>query len=85
MLTEYIEAAMRKAQYKLLNDEEGYFGRIPGFRGLWANAPTKRQCRKELRSTLESWIVVSLRLDLPMPVVAGINLNLRKPRTRKVA
>jgi hypothetical protein len=33
MLTDYVAAAMHKAKYKILNDEEGYFGEIPGFRG----------------------------------------------------
>ena len=86
MLTEYVEAAMRKAKYKLLNKEEGYFGRIPGFRGLWANEATLKACRKELRSVLEGWIIVSLRHGMSLPVVDGINLNERKPRGgRKVA
>jgi predicted RNase H-like HicB family nuclease len=85
MLTEYIDAAMKRAKYKLLGNGEGYFGTIPGFKGLWANADTLRECRKELRSVLESWLIVSFRLDMNVPVVAGINLNHRKPRRRKVA
>jgi predicted RNase H-like HicB family nuclease len=85
MLTEYIEAAMKRAKYKLLADDEGYFGTIPGFRGLWGHADTLRKCRKDLRGALESWLIVSFRLDMNVPVVAGINLNQRKPRRRKVA
>ena len=85
MLTEYIEAAMRKAKIKPLNKEEGYFGTIPGLRGVWANADTISACRKELRSVLEDWILVGVRLGHRLPVVAGINLNARRPRAKKVA
>ena len=37
MLTRYIEAAMAKAKYEILDDGT-YFGEIPGFRGVWSNA-----------------------------------------------
>ena len=85
MLTEYVDAAMRKAKYKLLNDREGFLGRIPGFRGVWANAPLLEACRQELREVLEAWILVRVRHGLDLPVVGGINLNQRRPRKRKVA
>jgi hypothetical protein len=40
MLTADITAAMRKAHYELLPDEEGYFGSIENLEGIWANAET---------------------------------------------
>ncbi len=85
MLTEYVEAAMARAKYKILDEDEGFFGEIPGFRGVWSNADTLEGCRKELREVLESWMLVSLRLGLTLPIVAGLNLNPRKGRKRKVA
>jgi predicted RNase H-like HicB family nuclease len=86
MLTDYIEAAMRKAKYKILGGREGFFGEIPGFRGLWANAKTLEACRDELRSVLESWMVIKLRHnDDDLPVVEGINLNPKTPKRSKVA
>ena len=85
MLTEYVDAAMKKAKYKLLGGGEGYFGRIPGFRGVWSNTDTLPECRKELRSVLESWMLFRLREGLSLPIVAGINLTARKPKKRKVA
>ena len=33
MLTNYIQAAMRKAHYEILSDGEGYFGSIPDLQG----------------------------------------------------
>jgi len=86
MLTEYIEAAMRKAKYELLDDGEGYFGRIPPCRGVWGNADTLEECRDDLRDALESWVLVGLRLGHTLPVIDRINLNGRKTsRKRKVA
>ena len=83
MLTDYVEAAMRKAKYKLLDSDEGYAGTIPGFRGLWANAKSLKGCRTELRSVLEDWLLIKLRHnDDDLPVVAGMNLN-PKPRPKK--
>lgn len=37
MLTSYIQAAMHRAVYKLLEDKT-FFGEIPELKGLWANA-----------------------------------------------
>ena len=83
MLTDYVEAAMRKAKYKLLGSDEGYVGTIPGFRGLWANARSLKNCRIELRSVLEDWLLIKLRHnDDDLPTVEGINLN-PKPRVKK--
>jgi predicted RNase H-like HicB family nuclease len=76
MLTDYINAAMSKAEYEDIGDE-GWFARIPGFAGLWASAPTLDETRKELRSTLEDWLLIGLRLDHPLPVVDGLDLNVR--------
>ena len=83
MLTEYIEAAMRKAKYKYIGDEDGYFATIPRFKGLWANARSLRGCRKELRSVLEDWILISFHHQIRVPVVDGLNINPRRTRTRK--
>ncbi|MBC7783013.1 MAG: type II toxin-antitoxin system HicB family antitoxin [Burkholderiales bacterium] len=86
MLTPYINAAMRKAKYRVLGGKEGFYGEIPGFPGLWANARTLEQCREELRSTLEAWIVVKLRHnDNDMPTVGGVNLNVKLSKKAKVA
>ena len=55
MLTEYFEAAMKKARYEILTDDKSFYGSIPGFQGVWANGPTLEGCRAELRETLEDW------------------------------
>ncbi|HKZ50349.1 MAG TPA: type II toxin-antitoxin system HicB family antitoxin [Dehalococcoidia bacterium] len=62
MLTEYIEAAMRMAKYKILKDGT-YFGEAPGFQGVWANEETLEECRRVLQEVLEEWLVLKLRDD----------------------
>jgi predicted RNase H-like HicB family nuclease len=80
MLTDYVEAAMRRAKYKILPANEGFFGEISGFKGVWANHDTLEACRDELREVLEDWMLVSVRLGFKLPVIAGIDLNESKPR-----
>ncbi len=44
MLTNYIQAAMHQAGYEILTDDNSFYGEIPGFQGVWANAPTLEAC-----------------------------------------
>jgi predicted RNase H-like HicB family nuclease len=73
MLTTYIQNAMRLAKYEILEDGK-YYGEIPGFQGVWAQADNLEDCRDELQSALEDWLVLGLRLGHKLPVVAGIQL-----------
>ncbi|MBI4505122.1 MAG: type II toxin-antitoxin system HicB family antitoxin [Chloroflexi bacterium] len=77
MLTEYIEAAMKRARCRVIGDDT-YFGEIPGFQGVWSNANSPEECLRELREVLEDWIVLGLRHDDPMPEVDGLTLTLKK-------
>jgi predicted RNase H-like HicB family nuclease len=76
LLTDYLDAAMHNAEYEDLGDE-GWFARIPGFAGLWASGSTRDEACQELRSTLEDWLLIGLRLGHPLPVVDGIDLNVQ--------
>lgn len=74
ILTDYVNHALARAVYDKL--EDGTFaGRIPPCKGVVAFGSTLRECEDELRSTLEDWILVGIKLGHPMPVIAGINLN----------
>ena len=59
MLKKYIQIAMMRARYKILDDGT-FFGNIKGFQGVWANADTLEACRNELEEVLEGWIILSL-------------------------
>lgn len=77
MLVEYVQGALEKAEYKKLEDGT-WFAKIPGFLGVWANGKTVEECRKELMEVLEEWLVLKLRDGDPIPVVKGIEINIKK-------
>ena len=74
MLTEYIQQAMRRAKYELMENGR-FFGRIPQCQGLWAEGTSLEECRDELQSTLEDWLLLGLQLGHTLPVFEGIDLN----------
>lgn len=71
MIIEYINAAMKQARYKIIKDDEPYYGEIPSCRGVWATGKTLEQCRENLEDTLEGWIVVRLQHGLTIPTLRG--------------
>lgn len=78
MLLEYIQSAMKRAHYEILPDGEGYYGKIPQFKGVWANADTLEECRSELQEVLDEWVVISLKNGNEIPVINGIDLDFKK-------
>jgi predicted RNase H-like HicB family nuclease len=80
MLTQYIQAAMREAKCEILEGDEGFYGEIPGFQGVYSNAKTLSKCRDMLQEVLEGWILLHVADNTPLPKVAGIRLQFSKPR-----
>jgi predicted RNase H-like HicB family nuclease len=65
--------------------EDGSFvGRIPKCKGVIVFAKLLRKCEDELRSTLEDWIYVGIKLGHRLPVIDGISLNRRPHRESMV-
>ena len=62
MLTAYVQTAMRKARYEILEDGS-YYGEIPGFQGVFANAETLEACREQLQEVLEGWMRLSFQTE----------------------
>jgi len=82
VLSDYVEQAMAQAVYDKL--EDGTFaGRIPACTGVVAFGANLAECQRELRSTLEEWILLGLKLRHPLPVIGGIDLN-REPQREPV-
>ena len=78
MLTQYIQAAMHQAKYEILSDDGSFYGEIPGFQGVWANAQTLEDCREELAEVLEEWIFLNLSDNMPLPIVNGLKLAVER-------
>jgi predicted RNase H-like HicB family nuclease len=82
ILTDYVNKALEHALYDKL--EDGTFtGRISVCPGVVAFGKTLRKCEVELRSTLEDWILVGLKLGHTLPVIGGIDLN-KEPECESV-
>jgi predicted RNase H-like HicB family nuclease len=77
MIFEYCQKAIEKAEYKRLDDGT-WFCEIPGFKGVWANAGNVEDCRKELISVLEEWIILKLRDGDVIPEVDGLSVEISR-------
>lgn len=75
MLSQYMEKALERAEYKRLDDGT-WFAEIPGFSGVWANAPTVEVCRRELLEVIEEWLLLKLRDKDPIPVIDGAEIKI---------
>jgi predicted RNase H-like HicB family nuclease len=75
VLTEYLNAAMRRAEYEELPEGEGWYGHIVGVQGVYARAPTREETAQELRSALEDWLLFGLVNGFPIPALDGIELK----------
>ena len=79
MIREYIDAAMKRASCEILSADEGYYGEIPGFDGVYSNAPTLEECRSQLEEVLEEWLLLCVSKSLPIPVVDRLELKIKEP------
>ncbi|MGE5154068.1 MAG: type II toxin-antitoxin system HicB family antitoxin [Bdellovibrio bacteriovorus] len=76
MLTEYIEEALRRARYELVEDPEApFYGEVPGLPGVWASGATLEACRQELKETVEGWILLSVKRSLPIPKLGDVGIT----------
>jgi predicted RNase H-like HicB family nuclease len=78
VLTKYIQAAMRRARYEILPDDGTFYGEIPGFPGVFANADTLEACREQLEEVLEEWILLGIARHSPLPLVDSIELTVKE-------
>lgn len=78
MLRKYLQAAMNKAHYEILDDDGSFVGTIAGFQGVYANAPTLEACRDEMEEVLEEWLFFRISRGLDVPEMDGLKLTIRE-------
>lgn len=78
MLTQYIDSALKRAHYEILEDDKSYYGEVKECEGVYANASTLEECRKELEQTLEDWILLRVSKNLSLPQIDGIDLTVKE-------
>jgi predicted RNase H-like HicB family nuclease len=78
MVLKYINIAMHQARYETLTDDGTYIGEIPALHGVRARDPSLGECRERLAGALEKWILFRVHHHLRMPVLDGVDLNMRE-------
>ncbi len=83
MIREYIDAAMARARYEIIQDEEPFYGEVPELQGVWASGKTLEECRRNLAEVVDGWVLVRLARGLPIPSLGDVTLS--PPREMSVA
>ena len=79
MFTEYIQAALEKVQYKVIdNGDEPYFADVPELDGVWATGHTVEDARRNFIEALEEWIAARLQWGLLIPPIGGQTIEVSK-------
>ncbi len=74
MILDYLSAALESAHYELIEDEEPFYASVPGLEGVWATGKSLEECRRNLSSAIEDWILFSVRMGAELPPVDGVSL-----------
>jgi len=79
MIREYINAAMQRAHYELI-DQPGapYYGEIPGLQGVIACGTSLEECRANLEDAVDAWLVLGVQLGHTIPEIDGIAIERMK-------
>ena len=83
MIVEYIEAALARANYEIIRDEEPYYGKVSELKGVWATGKTLEECRKKLAEVIEGWIIIRLKKGLPIPPLG--KYRIKEPRELSIS
>lgn len=79
MFAEYIQAALEKAQYKVIdNGDEPYFVDVPELDDVWATGRTVEDARRNFIEALEDWIAAHLQWGLALPTIKRSDVSVSK-------
>ena len=67
MLQDYFMFHLNKARYELIEGGKRYYGETPSLKGVWAIGGTLEECRQNLLSATEGWVIIRLQKNLPIP------------------
>ena len=73
MIQEFTEYYLNKARYEIINGGKKFYTEIKDLRGVWATGKTLEECRQNLEETLEGWLVLRLRKNMPIPNFKVLN------------
>ena len=76
MIRAYIDAALSRARYELIEDEEPYYGMVPELQGVWATGKTLESCRERLGEVVDGWLLLRISRGMPIPPLGSICIEL---------
>jgi predicted RNase H-like HicB family nuclease len=76
MLLEYVQAALERARYEIIEDEESFYGEVSSLPGVWATGKTLEECRRNLTGAIEDWVLFSVARALPIPALGRAEIRL---------
>jgi predicted RNase H-like HicB family nuclease len=74
MFAEYIQSAMERATYEII-DLEQFYGEVPELQGVRATGKTLEECRRELQRVMKGWIAFRQRLVPTIKPIGGHTIN----------
>lgn len=76
MLLQYIQVALERAHYEIIEDAEPFYGEVPALAGIWATGKTLEECRRNLAEAIEDWVLFSIAKGLPIPALGEVSIHL---------
>lgn len=76
MICEYIEAAMKRAKYEMIEDAEPFYGEVSELQGVWATGKTLEECRENLAEVVEEWVLIKLTRKMNIPPLGEVKIIL---------
>jgi predicted RNase H-like HicB family nuclease len=67
MIQDFIDTFLSQARYEMIDGGERFYAEIKALRGVWATGRTLEECRTNLLSVLEGWLIFRLRNRLAVP------------------
>ena len=85
MFAQYIQAALEKAEYEVIDNPDPYYAHVPGLVGVWATGKSFEECRNELIEVIEEWIVAKLQWGQTIPPMGGLSISVSSKKPIPVA
>lgn len=67
MIQDFLDTFLAQARYEIIDNGKRFYAEIKALRGVWATGKTLEECRENLISALEGWLVFRLRNHLSVP------------------
>ena len=75
MLIEYINTALELAKYEMIENDEPFYAQIEELQGVWACGKNLEECRRNLKESIESWLIFSLQNGYEIPILNNLSIQ----------